>query len=174
MYYVFLLRVIKLLACLLYSLTRLLHAEWHKMLAIHIHDFSERFLHPPLFWALFPATDETMPTSPNDSSSSSPPLLLKPICCSLFRAILAPSSGIFILSSLPVDGPQSLTALLQDVFEGVYVLIISAWSFRNTPPPPSCKHQLSLNHYLSEQLVGIDSSIAPPTLKWLALLLFHN
>ena len=38
MYYVFLLRVIKLLACF-DSLTRLLHAEWHKK-PLHVHDFA--------------------------------------------------------------------------------------------------------------------------------------
>ena len=47
MYYVFLLRVIKLLACF-DSLTRLLHAEWHKK-PLHVHDFAPsrmRILNP--------------------------------------------------------------------------------------------------------------------------------
>ena len=47
-------------------------------------------LHPPLFWAPFTVTEQTMPTSPNDSSSSSPPLITN-LCCP-FRAALAPSS----------------------------------------------------------------------------------
>ena len=46
MSYVFLLRVIKLLACF-DSLTRLLHAEWHKK-PLHVHNFapSRRILNP--------------------------------------------------------------------------------------------------------------------------------
>ena len=46
-------------------------------------------LHPPLFWAPFTIIDETMPTSPNDSSAS-PPIIANLYCP--FRAALAPSS----------------------------------------------------------------------------------
>ena len=46
MYYVFLLRVMKLLASF-DSLTRLLHAKWHKK-PLHVHDFApgRRILNP--------------------------------------------------------------------------------------------------------------------------------
>ena len=53
MYYVFLLRVIKLLACF-DSLTRPLNAEWHKK-PLHVHDFA-----PSRMRILNPESDKIM------------------------------------------------------------------------------------------------------------------
>ena len=66
--------------------------EWNpeSKTLLHSLTWGKTDVHPPLFWAPFAVTDETMPTSPNDSSSSSPPLITN-LCCP-FRAALAPSS----------------------------------------------------------------------------------
>ena len=66
--------------------------EWNpeSKTLLHSLTWGKTDVHPPLFWAPFTVTDETMPTSPNDSSSSSPPLITN-LCCP-FRDALAPSS----------------------------------------------------------------------------------
>ena len=105
---------------------------------IPLHGAKQTFMHPPLFWAPFTVTEETMPTSPNNSSSSSPPLITNLFCP--FRAALAPSSRhvhslVIAYRWSSVTHCTSLGCLSECIRRQKSCLV-----FWNTPLLPSHKH----------------------------------
>ena len=129
---------------------------------LHSLTWGKTDVHPPLFWVPFTVTDETMPTSPNDSSSSSPPLITN-LCCP-FRAALAPSSRHVhsIVIAYRWSSVTHCTSL--GCFSECIRRQKSRLVFWNTPLLPSHKHQYLWIVTFQNSLIGIESSITSPPL----------
>ena len=123
--------------------------------------WGETDLRPPLFWALFTVTEETMPTSPNDSSAS-PPIIANLYCP--FRAALAPSSR-HVHSIVIASRRSSVTHCTSPgCLSGCIRLQKFCLVFWNTPLLPSHEHQYLWIVSFQNSLIGIESSITSPPL----------